>query len=94
MIVLAEGDRVPADAVLVMSQNMPLDESLLSGESVPVRKVASAETATAMRPPGSGADDGDVVITCRVTADPDDISGAGSLADHQTKGLVAAYFCH
>jgi len=52
VIFLAEGDRVPADAVLVTSQNMTIDESLLSGESVPVRKVASAETATAMLPPG------------------------------------------
>ena len=52
VIFLAEGDRVPADAVLVTSQNMTIDESLLSGESVPVRKVASAETPTAMLPPG------------------------------------------
>lgn len=52
VIFLAEGDRVPADAVLLTSQNMTLDESLLSGESVPVRKVASAERPTTMLPPG------------------------------------------
>ena len=39
-VVLAEGDRVPADAVLVQSHDLQTDESLLTGESVPVRKVA------------------------------------------------------
>ena len=39
-IVLAEGDRVPADAVLVQSHDLQTDESLLTGKSVPVRKVA------------------------------------------------------
>lgn len=52
VIFLAEGDRVPADAVLLTSQNMSIDESLLSGESVPVRKVASAEIPTTMQAPG------------------------------------------
>ncbi|MEQ1616510.1 MAG: cation-translocating P-type ATPase [Hyphomicrobiaceae bacterium] len=37
-VVLAEGDRVPADAVLVESHDLQTDESLLTGESVPVRK--------------------------------------------------------
>jgi Ca2+-transporting ATPase len=40
IIVLSEGDRVPADATLLGSINMSADESLLTGESVPVRKVA------------------------------------------------------
>jgi len=40
-IVLGEGDRVPADAVLIHSQDLQTDESLLTGESVPVRKVAA-----------------------------------------------------
>ncbi|HEY9602113.1 MAG TPA: cation-translocating P-type ATPase [Allocoleopsis sp.] len=39
-IVLAEGDRVPADAVILSSTNLTADESLLTGESVPVRKIA------------------------------------------------------
>ncbi len=41
-VVLGEGDRVPADAVLVQSHDLQTDESLLTGESVPVRKVAAA----------------------------------------------------
>lgn len=38
MIVLKEGDRVPADAVVLSCSNLSVDESLLTGESVPVRK--------------------------------------------------------
>ncbi|ODA92175.1 ATPase [Mesorhizobium sp. SEMIA 3007] len=40
LVVLGEGDRVPADARLLQSQDLQSDESLLTGESVPVRKVA------------------------------------------------------
>lgn len=52
IIFLAEGDRVPADAILFASQSMTVDESLLSGESVPVRKLASAIVAEQVAPPG------------------------------------------
>ena len=38
LLVIAEGDRVPADAVLLESSNISVDESLLTGESAPVRK--------------------------------------------------------
>lgn len=38
VIVLAEGDRVPADAKLLQAHDLQVDESLLTGESVPVRK--------------------------------------------------------
>ena len=39
-VVLAEGDRVPADAELIEGHDVQTDESLLTGESVPVRKIA------------------------------------------------------
>lgn len=42
VIVIAEGDRVSADATLLSSHDLMLDESLLTGESVPVRKLAPA----------------------------------------------------
>ncbi len=34
LVVLAEGDRVPADAVVLESVGLAVDESLLTGESV------------------------------------------------------------
>ena len=52
MIILCEGDRVPADALLRQTINLSADESLLTGESVAVRKVASPDAKTASRPGG------------------------------------------
>ena len=40
VLVLSEGDRVPADGRLLTSDDLLIDESLLTGESVPVRKLA------------------------------------------------------
>ncbi|WP_298826226.1 cation-translocating P-type ATPase [uncultured Piscinibacter sp.] len=45
LLMLAEGDRVPADAQLLSAHDLQADESLLSGESMPVAK-AVAEDAT------------------------------------------------
>ena len=42
-IVLNEGDRVPADALLVNSSSLTVDESLLTGESIPVVKSAQGD---------------------------------------------------
>ncbi|MCX6992502.1 MAG: cation-translocating P-type ATPase [Kiritimatiellaeota bacterium] len=52
IMLLVEGDRVPADAVLRQSINLSADESLLTGESVPVRKAATEQTTAATRPGG------------------------------------------
>ncbi len=51
LLILSEGDRVPADAALVSANDFAADESLLTGESVAVRKVACAD-ATELAPPG------------------------------------------
>ena len=52
LVVLAEGDRVPADAVVLSCDNLSTDESLLTGESVPVRKVAWDGVREMTRPGG------------------------------------------
>ncbi len=41
LIILQEGDRVPADAWILSGQDFSVDESLLTGESAPVRKRAA-----------------------------------------------------
>ena len=52
LLVLSEGDRVPADGRVVWCSNLSADESLLSGESVPVRKRATDTTEAVPRPGG------------------------------------------
>ncbi|MCX5783853.1 MAG: cation-translocating P-type ATPase [Elusimicrobia bacterium] len=49
---LKEGDRVPADAVVLAQSNMSADESLLTGESAPVRKLGWDGKTAAARPGG------------------------------------------
>ena len=50
VVLLAEGDRVPADLHLVEASNLSIDESLLTGESAPALKQADRSDA------GSGPD--------------------------------------
>ena len=45
LVLLAEGDRVPADIRLVESSNLMADESMLTGESAPVSKHAAPASA-------------------------------------------------
>ena len=52
VMVLAEGDRVPADALLLDASNLSVDESLLTGESVPVRKSAAPHAPEEAPRPG------------------------------------------
>jgi Ca2+-transporting ATPase len=52
MLILVEGDRIPADGVLISSNNISVDESLLTGESVPVRKISWVKGLEAERPGG------------------------------------------
>ncbi|MEH2093909.1 cation-translocating P-type ATPase [Nostoc sp.] len=60
ILVLAEGDslsetlreRVSADAIMLSCSNLSTDESLLTGESLPVRKVAAVGSMQMARPGG------------------------------------------
>ncbi|MCK9590949.1 MAG: cation-translocating P-type ATPase [Methanoregula sp.] len=52
ILILVEGDRVPADGILLSSNNISIDESLLTGESVPVRKISWTKGVKAERPGG------------------------------------------
>ena len=54
VLLLSEGDRVPADAVVVSSTSLSVDESLLTGESVPVVKTPGDAALELGRPGGDG----------------------------------------
>ncbi len=51
ILLLSEGDRVPADALVRDCTSLAVDESLLTGESVPVMKTPTCQD-TAPQPPG------------------------------------------
>ena len=52
IVIVSEGDRVPADGVLLTSVNLSIDESLLTGESVSVRKAAAEHMPGEIGRPG------------------------------------------
>ena len=52
IVIVNEGDRVPADAVLLSCLNLSVDESLLTGESVPVRKSDDEPAGNGVHPGG------------------------------------------
>jgi Ca2+-transporting ATPase len=52
LVVLSEGDRVPADGLLRRGISLSADESLLTGESAPVRKLPLAGAGVLDRPGG------------------------------------------
>lgn len=52
IVIMHEGDRVPADAVVLSCENLSVDESLLTGESMPVRKTEWNENDKTQRPGG------------------------------------------
>ncbi len=52
LLVLAEGDRVAADGIVKSCSNLSTDESLLTGESLTVRKVAAEDKVEMARPGG------------------------------------------
>ena len=54
VIRVAEGDRVPADAALREGTALAVDESLLTGESVPVAKLPDVAVAALVAPGGDG----------------------------------------
>lgn len=66
IVLLAEGDRVPADMALVEASNLTVDESMLSRESVPVSKQI-APAAGATDAPGPAEVEGQVFSGTLVT---------------------------
>jgi Ca2+-transporting ATPase len=50
-VILAEGDRVPADGIVISCNNLSVEESILTGESVSVQK-AEADGISNMERPG------------------------------------------
>ena len=52
LLLLSEGDRVPADSIVISSTSTSVDESLLTGESIPVSKAPADGSIDLGRPGG------------------------------------------
>ena len=74
VVLIGEGERVPADGAVREAASLVVDESLLTGESVPVRKIASV-AAVDIAQSAPGGDDlpyvyaGTLVVAGRATAE-------------------------
>ena len=68
VIELSEGERVPADAVLLAASDLALDESLLSGESLPVGKQRASGAQAADTPRSALLFAGTMVVAGQATA--------------------------
>jgi Ca2+-transporting ATPase len=54
-MVVSEGDRVPADGIVLAANNLTVEESLLTGESVPVSKTEAEDVLDMGRPGGDNS---------------------------------------
>ncbi len=50
IVLLTAGDKVPADLRLISASGLEIEESMLTGESIPVKKTASALTGAVQNP--------------------------------------------
>ena len=81
VVLIEEGDRVPADGLVRRAGDVLIDESLLTGESVPVRKRAGE---TAADPAEPGGDDRPHVFAGTLV-----VRGSAAVETVSTGGLTA-----
>ncbi len=84
-IILREGDRVPADAVVIFSSNLSIDESLLTGESLAVRKAEWDGIASITQP---GGDDLPFVFSGTLVVQGHGIAKVLSIGSHTEMGKI------
>lgn len=91
LIVLAEGDRVPADGHLIEAHDLALDESLLTGESVPVRKRPWRDGGSEPAAPTSlGGDDTPYVYAGSLVVRGQGIAEVGATGPRSEIGRIGA----
>jgi P-type Ca2+ transporter type 2C len=89
LIVLAEGDRVPAEAIVLSCSNLSTDESLLTGESLPVRKVAAAiDAQNSIEMPHPGGDDLPFVYSGTLVVQGQGVAQVRAIGAHTEMGKI------
>lgn len=87
LLLLAEGDRIAADGILLQANNLQVDESMLTGESVSVRKSNLAADATDARP---GGDDLPFVWSGTLVVQGEGIACVSATGAHSEIGRIGA----
>lgn len=86
VLIIREGDRIPADCLLLWSINLCVDESLLTGESVPVRKSsAKEEVHDGQRP---GGDDTPYLFSGTLVVQGQGVARVKSIGSHTEMGKI------
>ncbi|MBP7569530.1 MAG: cation-translocating P-type ATPase [Acidobacteria bacterium] len=85
LVMLVEGDRVPADAMVLESVGLAVDESLLTGESVAVRKRRGGEEVLSPRP---GGDDSPFVYSGTLVVSGQGIARVGAVGQQTELGRI------
>jgi len=87
LLVLEQGDRIAADAVLVEAADLQADESLLTGESLPVSKIVALGTGTAA-PASAGGEDQPFVYAGTLVARGGGIARVTATGPHSAMGRI------
>lgn len=87
IVLLAEGDRVPADALLLMCNGLQVDESLLTGEAFPVRKAPRDDAGPTPRP---GGHDTPMVYSGTLVVQGQGIARVTATGEHTEMGRIGA----
>ena len=87
ILILSEGDRIPADGVLLSSNNICVDESLLTGESVPVRKKSWDEGLEKQHP---GGDDQPFIYSGTLVVQGNGLAEVRSTGSRTEMGKIGA----
>ncbi|MDD5465651.1 MAG: cation-translocating P-type ATPase [Candidatus Omnitrophica bacterium] len=85
IIILQEGDRVPADAAIISCSNLSVDESLLTGESLAVRKCEWDGQVSSKRP---GGDDLPFVYSGTLVVHGRGLAKVSSIGAHTEMGKI------
>jgi Ca2+-transporting ATPase len=89
-VLLAEGDRVPADMQLIEAANLAVDESLLTGESAPVDKVAGTSASGGTMDPSVDIAAAAAQVSSPAANDPAWVYSGTLVTRGTARGVVAA----
>ncbi|HEY3362470.1 MAG TPA: cation-translocating P-type ATPase [Methanosarcina sp.] len=88
ILILREGDRVPADGVVLSCTNLLVDESLLTGESLAVRKSESTGIIQSLNPEQPGGDDTPFVYSGTLVIQGQGVAQASSTGINTEMGKI------